>query len=235
MTWYKDYSQLFSSCVVMYDGSLTSDGKLANLADSAINGDIIGSPSQVANKFGLTKAIATTTGSQYIKTNITPNYAAGTLVIIYKPYSNDQGIMMMGVYDGTRYIQLYQRTDSNPDRVELYIDNGTYTQIYRNNLPDTSNWVFLAVSWSATICKMYYNDETPITGTGRSMTSLTQPIAIGAQNSNGTYNSITNMTHHTSLIFNRQVTDAEIVGLRQLLLSRPITPIIPNAEGRLIV
>ena len=68
MTWFRDYQQLFANAVAIYDGSLTSEGKLANIVNSSWNGTIISTlTTGYINKFGITKGIyGAGSGSGYI-------------------------------------------------------------------------------------------------------------------------------------------------------------------------
>lgn len=205
MTWHTSYSQLFNGCVFLSDGSLTSDGKLANLVNPSLNGTFKTAntePVVATNKFGLSKAWSFDGTNDYI--DLGNLGTVRSVVLLLKLDSTTGGLFYLTT-------SLTSKIDSDTISATgtnfsptIYVDGAA-----SSTLSDTSGWHTIALSnasnLTASAFRLGSDNSTYLDGT------------IGA------------------VVVTSTTLSAEYVkALHQLLMMKPLTPIIPNAEGRLI-
>lgn len=252
MTWHTSYSQLFSSCVALYDGSLTSDGKLANLATpGSYHGTISNCTIGVANKFGIPKGFQANSVGFNASTGISISKSAEplgakTILILTKTPTSSSGHCM---YDTQNLSSSYHGTCLYLALTTgvLVFGSGKGGAPWRFETSGATNvcdgaWHVLGGSWDGTTgankVKVLVDGTVNATATAASTESTTQSADIRLFG----YNTAATTTwcypdnpFGALLIFNVQKTDAEVAAISSLLMKKPMSILIPNAEGRLIV
>lgn len=239
MTWYRDYQGLMNGCIVFYDGTLTSDGKMANLVDTFKNG-VITNRTYVANHFGIAKSMVWGPSGEIayasrkgISTGIAINTVPWTIIFKYKPTTTVGGYIG-GSYAGTASICAYASGG-------VWLRNSSNVAVSVSptlSVPNDGNYHTSIISHSGSVMSAYMDGANKgTTTTSVYMNDGTYVFEIGGQpypNPATLWEQSSSVNFDAFLWFNRVLSDGEVAALHRLLMTKSLSVFIPNAEGRLI-
>ena len=233
-----NYASLFSNLVAMYDGTV-SGTTLKNLVNpGTYDGTITGSPTIVANKFGVLKGIQFDGVDDYINTNIgitKPTRCA--LIVLFKTPGNKGGFLFtnassssyqnsftIGLNASNGNISAYFHLSSNNGADGKYTSGGVYNNgIYciagvRNGDTASDHDIFINGIKQGFTLILSSEGATHTAGTPSGW-------YIGAYSA---YNNIVNVSMdsnielYTWVYFDVAKSDAEVAAISKLLLNKPI-------------
>lgn len=211
MTWYRDYQSLFSSCIGLYDGTITTDGKLANLATpGSYHGTLSGVTTGQSNKQGIAKGLSLSGAGSITIGSVG---SVKSVLFFHKPGAmSSSGFYLVSssncYLDWSDVGQYIYDANWSPT---IYVDGAAINvSSYRQN--STSTWYCVVCTVSSAI--------------------TASAVVFGA--AAGSYSAYTGIISHIGL-FSATLSAAEVAAISQLIMNKRVTPLIPNAEGRLIV
>jgi len=236
LTFYRDYSELFSGCLAYYDCSVSGSTLLDVMG--SYNATITGSPPNTTDIFGKSKAFQFTyasTPTHYINTGIVPEgWTSGTIIAVVKipVVLAANGGVIFAYGSSTNPLVGFSSYTGNPINFRVRNAAGNIEAAVALTGVNDNTWRCVTGSWNnAGSAKIYSNGVlgSSMSGVGAYPSSMgSKPFYIGTTDSAQLE---CNLAIGDVMIFNVQKSDAEVYALSKLLMMKHLTPVLSGVRG----
>lgn len=231
------YEELFSSCVWYSDGSLNSDGTLANLINSSLSGTITGATKTGTDRFGNSnKAIVFTNTTDTINTGSTTLIGTGSYTAIMWAKSTSAGGQQIITNSNNAAASVAGLMISINPAINavgvIHSDGSSYiVNISGTTCTQLNAWVCYAVRFSAgTSVSIFSNGNLNYTYSTSTTTHANPYTMRFGKDYSRTDNTFAgNMGE--ALLYARVLSDTEIITLYNLTSKKYITPLLSGIRG----